>query len=130
MYVQSFPLAIHQVETLSSSVDCSSTGIIQSTDSDAHTNYHVFHNRSAFEEYELTAPLTIKGFRHDLSATAIGRGTVYLEANHGHEKHLILLCNVLHILADRTNLISGVQLDKASIIATLGDNTIQLCSNN
>ena len=38
MYVQSFPLAIHQVETLSSSVDCSSTGIIQSTDSDAHTN--------------------------------------------------------------------------------------------
>jgi hypothetical protein len=46
---------------------------------DSGANRHVFHDRSVFENYETIAPLTVKGFGKNLSAIAIGRGTVRLE---------------------------------------------------
>ena len=97
---------------------------------DSSANRHVFHDRSAFQDYEEIAPLTVKGFGHNLSATAIGRGTVRLEGHYNNQKSSILLTNMLHIPAARTNLISGVQLDKAGVVSTLGHNSITLSSNN
>jgi hypothetical protein len=97
---------------------------------DSGANHHVFHDRSVFEQYENITPLTVKGFGQNLSALAIGRGTVRLESQHSHPKHSILLHNVLHIPAARSNLISGVQLDKAGVISTLGNKCITLSVNN
>jgi Pol polyprotein len=97
---------------------------------DSSTNCHVFHDRSAFEDYKVITPLTVKGFGHNLSALAIGQGNVHLEGFHNHKKCSILLQNVLHIPTARTNLISGIQLDKSGIVATLGHNTVQLRLKN
>src|SRR5258707_14190491 len=83
-------------------------------------NRHIFYNRSMFEDYDMIAPLTVKGFGHDLLATAISQGTVWLEGYHKDDKCSILLRNVLHIPAARTNLISGIELDKAGVVAMMG----------
>jgi len=97
---------------------------------DSGANCHVFHDRSTFEDYDVIALLTVKGFGHDLSATAIGRGTVWLEGYHKNDKCSILLRNVLHIPAARTNLISGIELDKAGVVALMGHSTIHLYSGS
>lgn len=97
---------------------------------DSGANRHVFHDKSAFEEYEPIAPLTVKGFGHNLSTVAIGRGNVRLEGRHQNKMCSIILQNALHIPAARTNLISGVQLDKAGVVSTLGRNSIALSVNN
>ena len=98
---------------------------------DSGANRHVFHDRSAFQEYNIIQPLMVKGFGQNLSAVAIGRGTIRLETDDNNiQKHSILLQNVLHIPAARSNLISGIQLDKAGVISTLGNNSISLSVNN
>jgi hypothetical protein len=97
---------------------------------DSGANRHVFHDRSAFEHYESIAPLTVKGFGENLSAVAIGRGSVRLEGQHNSKKCSILLNDVLHIPAARTNLISGIQLDRAGVVSTLGNKSITLSTNN
>jgi gag-polypeptide of LTR copia-type len=97
---------------------------------DSGANRHVFHDRSAFEQYETIQPLTVKGFGQDLSATAIGRGSVRLEGQYNNQTRTFLLNNVLHIPAARSNLISGIQLDKAGVVSTLGNKTIYLSINN
>jgi hypothetical protein len=96
---------------------------------DSGANRHVFHDRSVFEHYESIQPLTVKGFGQNLSAVAIGRGSVRLEGTYGNQQCSITLQNVLHIPAARSNLISGVQLDKAGVISTLGNNIITLSMN-
>jgi hypothetical protein len=83
-----------------------------------------------FKSYEQIAPLTVKGFGHNLSATAIGRGTIRLRGQHNNHTSTILLTNILHIPAAQTNLISGVQLDRAGVISTLGHHSIVLSKNN
>ena len=55
---------------------------------------------------------------------------MHLEAWHNNQQHSILLNNVLHIPAAHSNLISGVQLDKAGVVSTLGNNSILLSVNN
>lgn len=90
----------------------------------------MFHDWSVFEHYEEIPPLTVKGFGQNLSAVAIGRGTVRLEGTHNNHTSTILLSNVLHIPAARTNLISGLQLDRASVISTIGNGRILLSINN
>jgi len=97
---------------------------------DSGANRHVFHDRSSFEHYETIPPLTVKGFGQNLSAVAIGRGTVRLESTYNNNPCSILLNNVLHIPAARTNLISGIQLDKAGVVSTLGNQSIFLSLNN
>jgi hypothetical protein len=96
---------------------------------DSGANRHVFHDKSAFEHYQTIPPLSVKGFGQNLSAVAIGRGTVRLQGHHNNQSCSILLNNVLHIPAARTNLISGVQLDKAGVVSTLGNNSILLSAN-
>ena len=95
---------------------------------DSGANRHVFHDRTAFESYESIPPLPVKGFGQNLTATAIGRGTVRLQSHHNGDS--ILLQNVLHIPAARTNLISGIQLDKAGVSSLGEHNTISLSVNN
>jgi hypothetical protein len=92
-------------------------------------NRHVFHDRQVFEEYEPIVPLTVKGFGHNLSTVAVGKGSVRLKGFYGSSCSPILLHNVLHIPAARSNLISGVQLDKAGVVSTLGNNSICLSVN-
>jgi hypothetical protein len=95
---------------------------------DSGANRHVFHDRSAFEDYKTTPPLTVKGFGQNLTAVAIGRGSIRLQ--NPSDKRIILLNNVLHIPAARSNLISCIQLDKAGVVSTLGNNAISLSVNN
>ena len=45
---------------------------------DSAANRHVFHDRSAFENYKTIAPLAVKEFGKNLSTTAISLGTVRL----------------------------------------------------
>ena len=96
---------------------------------DSGANRHVFHDRSAFEDYENITPITVKGFGHNLSAMAIGRGTVRLQGRYKGTSCTILLSNVLHIPEAQTNLISGVQLSKARVVCTLDYNSITLACN-
>lgn len=97
---------------------------------DSGANRHVFYDRNSFESYQTTPPLTVKGFGQNLSATAIGLGSVRLQSHFDNENHTILLQNVLHIPAARSNLISGVQLDNAGVVSTLGNRNIHLSFNN
>jgi hypothetical protein len=96
---------------------------------DTGANRHVFHNRNAFATYEPTQPVTVRGFGNNLSTIAIGCGTVRLESHCDRQTHRIDLQNVLHVPAARTNLISGIQLDKAGVRSTLGDASISLLVN-
>ncbi|KAF8475237.1 hypothetical protein DFH94DRAFT_117168 [Russula ochroleuca] len=79
---------------------------------------HVFHDRTAFETYKIIEPITENGISRNSYTGAIGRGTVRLEGRYGDRTPSILLREVLHIPAARFNMISGIRLDKASIVAT------------
>lgn len=93
---------------------------------DSGANRHVFNDQSAFELYHRIQPLMVKGFGHDLTTRAIGRGTVRLHAKCDDQTVTILLTNVLHIPAARSNLVSGIQLDKVGVSALLTDGTARL----
>jgi gag-polypeptide of LTR copia-type len=99
---------------------------------DSGANRHVFHDKTAFETYEAIHPVAVSGFGHNVSAIAIGRGTVRLEGRYGHRTTSVCLTNVLHIPAARSNLISGPQLDKAGVTAVLGNGlaTLSIRGNN
>lgn len=87
---------------------------------------HIFHDKTAFETYETIKPVAVKGFAQNMSANAIGRGTVRVEGLYSYLKPLILLEEVLHIPTARFNMISGICLGKAAISATLGKDDIKL----
>jgi hypothetical protein len=93
---------------------------------DSAANRHVFHDRSAFENYTTITPLAVKGFGKNLSTAAIGLGTVRLRCKYGDRTSSILLTNVLHIPAARSNLVSGVRLDNAGVSTTLQNGTVVL----
>ena len=83
-------------------------------------NRHVFNDRSTFETYHAIKPLPVKGFGDDYSTSAVGSGSVCVYAKYYGRLSSLLLTSVLHIPAARSNLISGVELDNAGVIATLG----------
>lgn len=94
---------------------------------DSAANRHVFHDRSAFDRYQSIDPLSVKGFGRDLSTVAIGRGNVRLRCTYNDRvTKTIVLTDVLHIPAARSNLVSNVRLDKMGVFATLGDGGITL----
>jgi hypothetical protein len=93
---------------------------------DSAANRHVFHDRSAFENYKMIAPLAVKGFGKNLFTAAIGLGTVRLRCKYGDRTSSILLTNVLHIPAARSNLVSGMCLDNAGVSTTLENGTVVL----
>jgi hypothetical protein len=89
---------------------------------DSGANRHVFHDRAAFTEYTEIGPLTVKGFDRDVTASAIGCGTVRLASHLAGRKTTLLLMNVLHIPTAHSNLISGALLAKKGVnILSAGD---------
>ena len=88
---------------------------------DSGASRHVFHDRTAFETYTSIEPLCIKGFGRDLSTVAIGSGTVRVQGRHGTKTCTIILHNVLHVPAARSNLLSGPLLDRAGVSSLLRD---------
>ena len=88
---------------------------------DSGASRHVFHDRTAFETYTSIEPLCIKGFGRDLSTVAIGSGTVRVQGRHGTKTCTIILHNVLHVPAARSNLLSGPLLDRAGVSSLLCD---------
>lgn len=93
---------------------------------DSGANRHVFNNSDDFEFYETIQPLTVRGFGDKFCATAVGRGSVRLRAQHGSHTSTILLTNVLHIPCARSNLISGTELDRHGVFSTLGNHSLTL----
>ena len=93
---------------------------------DLGTNHHVFNNQDTFEAYHRIQPLMVKGFGHDLTTRAIGWGTVRLQARCGNRTTTILLTNILHIPAARSNLVSGIQLNNIGVGTLLINNTATL----
>lgn len=87
---------------------------------DSGANRHVFHDMTAFETYESIPPVAVNGFGHNLSTAAIGRGSVRVNGRFGNQITSLLLKNVLHIPAARSNLISRPQLDLTGITSVLG----------
>ena len=87
---------------------------------DSGANRHVFNDRSAFETYRAIKPIPVKGFGDDYSTSAVGSGSVRVHAKYYGRVSSLLFTSVLHIPAARSNLISGVELDNAGVIATLG----------
>ena len=93
---------------------------------DSGANRHVFHDRSVFESYESILPIAVKGFGDNLSATAIGRGSVRLSSHPAYQHSSILLTNALHIPLARSNLISGTQLHDRGVFVTIGNHSLTL----
>ena len=93
---------------------------------DSGANRHVFNDRSAFETYQSIQLLSVKGFGDDYSTSAVGSGSVRVHARYRGRTSSLLFTSALHIPAARSNLISGVQLDHAGVIATLGHGKVTL----
>lgn len=96
---------------------------------DSGANRHVFNDSDDFESYHVIQPLTVRGFGDNFSTPAVGRGDVRLRAQHGSRHSTILLTNVLHIPCARSNLISGTQLARHGVVATLTNHTLTLSLN-
>lgn len=96
----------------------------------ATANRHIFCDKSAFETYEnIFLPTKVCATGLCLNALyAIGRGTVRVECRYGGEVTTIRLCDVLHVPCAPacSNIISGVQLDKAGVTVKLGDGLVIL----
>jgi len=93
---------------------------------DTGANHHVFHSQDAFETYQAIQPVAVGGFGGDITVAAIGCGTVHMLGRYGDHATPIILQNVLHILAVKSNLISGPSLDEAGIRSSTGDSLITL----
>jgi hypothetical protein len=89
---------------------------------------HVFRDRSAFETYESIEPLSVDGHARYASDTAIGLGTVRVQAvgQCAARTSGILLRDVLHIPSSNFNIVSGGRLDIAGLTARLGNNLVTL----
>ena len=93
---------------------------------DSSVNHHVFNDQTAFETYQRIQPVLVSGFGHDTFTLAIGCGTMHVQGQCENRLTTILLTHVLHIPAARSNLISGVCLNKVGVTAILGDDTATL----
>ena len=96
---------------------------------DTGATRHIFRERKYFHGYvELESPLSVHGFGSKLSAVAVGKGTILLEAIVGKTTRKFLLSNVLHIPTARCNLISGSRLDKKGVSTRTGNGKITYLS--
>ena len=93
---------------------------------DSGANCHVFNDSADFKLYQTMLLITVQGFGTDFSITAIGHGNIQLCTKHGAQSSTLLLTNVLHIPHARSNLISGTQLAKHNVFATLRDDGLML----
>jgi hypothetical protein len=98
---------------------------------DTGATRHIFVNKDWFQDYsELSLPLKVHGFGSNLSATAIGKGTIILKTTHNKVTRQFSLSNVLHIPTARSNLISGSRLDKKGVSTLTGKGKITYLSPN
>jgi len=96
-----------------------------SVNHDTGATRHIFREKKLFHNYtELENPLQVHGFGSKLSAVAVGKGTIVLEATMGKTKRTFSLSNVLHIPSARCNLISGSRIDKKGVSTRTGDGKI------
>ena len=87
---------------------------------------HVFRDRSAFETYERIEPTTVDGHAQFVSDSAIGLGTVRVQAVGPGLSSGILLRDVLHIPSSNFNIVSGGRLAETGVTASLGNNFVTL----
>jgi hypothetical protein len=86
---------------------------------DSAANRHVFHDRNAFEKYTSISAVPVKGFEDNLTASAVGIGSVRLQCRSGVQPSTFVLTNVLHIPRARSNLVSGALLYDLGVGTTL-----------
>jgi hypothetical protein len=92
---------------------------------DTGASRHIFHNRNLFHDYSMFEnPLDVFGFGSNLSAAAIGKGKIVLNADCGGTARPFSISNVLHIPTARCNLISGSRLDKKGVKTSTGNGKI------
>jgi hypothetical protein len=92
-------------------------------------NQHIFHDRKAFETYQVSSSMGAQTCAKGICRNrpyATGRGTVRVEGRYGDRASSIRLTDVLHVPQAESNIISGVQLDKAGVTATLGNGRVTL----
>ena len=89
---------------------------------------HVFRDRSAFETYEKIEPASVDGHAQYLSDTAIGLGTVRVQAvgQYADRTSGILLRDVLHIPSSNFNIVSGGRLADAGVEAVLANRAVTI----
>ncbi|KAF9060016.1 hypothetical protein BDP27DRAFT_1430583 [Rhodocollybia butyracea] len=75
-----------------------------------------------------TRHIFVHDFGSNLSATAIGKGTIVLKTTHNKITRQFSLSNVLHIPTARSNLILGLRLDKKGISTLSGQGKITYLS--
>ncbi|KAJ3843954.1 hypothetical protein F5878DRAFT_603225 [Lentinula raphanica] len=92
---------------------------------DTGATRHIFRERKFFQDYEvLETPIQVHGFGSNLSAIAVGKGTVNLQAKVKNTPRSFSISNVLYIPSARCNLISGSRLDKKGVKTKTGDGKI------
>ncbi|KAF5389568.1 hypothetical protein D9757_004186 [Collybiopsis confluens] len=92
---------------------------------DTGASRHIFHDEQFFANYtKFDIPLAVHGFGSNLTAAAIGKGTVSMRARFDGETRLFSVSNALHIPSARCNLISGSRLDKKGVSTATGNGRI------
>ena len=82
---------------------------------DSAANRHVFHDGTRLRNTHLSHQFQSKGFEDNLTATAVGIGSVRLQSRPGVRPPTFVLTNVLHIPRARSNLVSGALLYKLGV---------------
>jgi hypothetical protein len=92
---------------------------------DMGASHHIFHKQRLFHEYTLfDTPLDVHGFGANLSAQAVGKGKIVMEATYDETKHQFSVSNALHIPTARCNLISGSRIDRKEVSTQTGNSKI------
>jgi len=72
---------------------------------DSGTTSHITHQRDAFATYEMLPKLTVSGIG-GITASAVGKGTVFLHSECNGIVHMLQLQNVLHVPKNTNSLLS------------------------
>jgi hypothetical protein len=87
--------------------------------------HHIFHKQQLFHEYTLfDTLLDVHGFGANLSAQAVRKGKIVMEATYNGTKHRFSVSNALHIPTACCNLISGSRIDRKEVSTQTGNSKI------
>jgi hypothetical protein len=86
---------------------------------------HILYNQTSFCNYvKFDSPLVGKGFRTNLSTSALGKGTIIPKSTHDGKTHTFSIPNILHVPTAHCNLTSGSRLDKKGVRTLVGSGKI------